>query len=777
MDRRSAAERLFAGPGETRARLRRTDWAATPLGPVEDWPVELCSAVRTVLPSRIPMLLWWGPRLVQIFNDAYTPVLGDKYPEAIGQPGAECWAEVWDELGPLAQGVLDGAEATYTEKQFLLMRRHGYLEETYWTFSYSPVHAEDDSVVGVFVATTDVTSRVLSERRLETLRRLGTINLAGAEHPVTDACREAVRILADNRADLPVVAASLRGDGTEMAPAPTFRLESGAPAQLTEFPLTVTGWPEPVGELVVGISPYREFDDSYRGFLELVAARVSAILTDALAYETERHRASALADLDKAKTRFFQNVSHEFRTPLTLLIGPLEALLDQGSLPADQQHTMAAALRAARRLQRLVDTLLDVAKAEADQLQPQLEPVNPAQLTAECTAMFGSAAEDAGLDLRLDLGEGTSTVILLDQEMWAKVVLNLLSNALKFTHRGTIGVGLAVRDDELVLSVSDTGTGIPDTEQGRVFERFHQVEGTTGRTGEGAGIGLSLVSDLAAALGGAVSVDSTLGSGSTFEVTVPWRPVDAEAIPTVGAARGAEYADEARQWIPRPDEETDGTARPGEARVLLVEDNADMRKHILQLLRGQGWQVDAVAEVDTAIERIAAHRPHLVLSDVMLPGRDGVSLLRQLRSEPSTARLPVMLLTARAGADSTVDGLGHGADDYITKPFNPGELVARVRVNLELSWFREKLIAAGEREAADLRRALDTRSTVSEAVGLVMAAFRCDADAAFEKLVSFSQHRNIKVRDIAAEVVADFVAAIDEEARADGQVTDADSRP
>ncbi|QFU90900.1 ATP-binding protein [Amycolatopsis sp. YIM 10] len=769
IDRPSAADQLFAGPGETRARLRRTDWAATPLGPVEDWPIELRSAIRTVLPSNIPMLLWWGPELVQIFNDAYTPVLGDKYPAAIGQPGAECWAEVWDELGPLAQSVLDGDGATYTEKQRLFLRRHGYLEETYWTFSYSPVHAEDSSVAGVFVATTDVTVQVLAERRMEILRRLGTINLAGAEHPVTHACREAIRILSGNPADLPVVAASLRDDGTPRPP--EFRLESAEAGRLAEFPLTVTGLPEPVGELVLGISPYREFDESYRGFLELIAARLSAMLTDALAYETERRRALALAELDAAKTRFFQNVSHEFRTPLTLLLGPLEALLEQGILPADQQRVMTEALRAARRLQRLVDTLLDVARAESGRLRAHWEPADPARLTAECAAMFGSAAEQAGLELRVELDERASTVIELDQEMWARIVLNLLSNALKFTHEGSITLGLAVRDEQLVLTVADTGTGIPAHELDRVFDRFHQVEGTAGRTGEGAGIGLSLVADLTATMGGTVAVASEPGVGSTFTVTVPWKPVDAEpAPPAVAATVGAGFADEAGQWL-RPQETV---AADGEARILLVEDNADMRAHILRLLRAQGWAVDLAADVDTALARITEHRPHLVLSDVMLPGRDGLSLLRELRADPVTARLPVMLLTARAGAESAVDGLSSGADDYITKPFHPGELVARVRVNLELSWLRETLIAAGEREAADLRKALDTRTTVSEAVGLVMAAFRCDADTAFDKLVGFSQSRNVKVRDIAAEVVADFTATISD---GESAVTDADSRP
>ncbi|WP_158841150.1 ATP-binding protein [Saccharothrix deserti] len=765
-----SARRLFPGDDPTSDAHRAHDWSATPLGPVASWSVELRAAIRTVMPSRVPMLLWWGPRLVQIFNHAYTPVLGDKYPRAIGQPGAECWAEVWDELGPLARQALDEGVPTYSENQLLFLHRHGYREETYWTFSYSPVHAEDGTVAGIFVATTDVTARVLGERRLETLRQLGTLSIAEAD-TAADACRAAVKVLAGSSADLPRVAAYLRTGGGEPTLVASTGTGAGIPADVVGR-VAGTGQAEMIGRdetlvvpltagargthgaLVVGLSPFRRFDQSYASFVDLVTAGVATAVDDTVAYEAERTRAEALAELDAAKTRFFQNIGHEFRTPLTLLLAPLSTLLEDhaAALPAGQREAVSAAHRAALRLRRLVDTLLDVSRAEADHLHIRLEPTDVAALTADCAAMFRATAEELGLELVVETSGGT---VWLDQEMWARIVLNLLSNAIKYTTEGTIAVTVWTTGDSCVLTVADTGVGIPEAEQGRVFQRFHQVDGVTGRSREGAGIGLSLVADLAAALGGTVAVRSTPGRGSTFTVTVP-RADAADAVRRVPLDDlGASFIGETRQWTPPAAAEP--VAGTGERRILLVEDNADMRDYLARLLTAQHWRVDAVGDTETALKHARTSRPDLVLSDVMLPGRDGVALLGDLRSDPVLARVPVVLLTARAGTESAVEGLRNGADDYVVKPFHPAELIARTRVHLELSSFREALLAEGEREASTLREALASRTTTSQAVGILMALHRCDADTAFRKITAWSQHRNVKVRDIAAELVARFV--------------------
>ncbi|WP_380722749.1 ATP-binding protein [Saccharothrix hoggarensis] len=769
-----SARRLFPGDDLTSAAHRAHDWAAGPLGPVESWPVELRAAIRTVMPSSVPMLLWWGPRLVQIFNHAYTPVLGAKYPGAIGQPGGECWPEVWEELGPRADQVFAEGVSTYSENQLLFLHRHGHLEETYWTFSYSPVHAEDGTVAGVFVATTDVTPRVLGERRLETLRQLGTLSIAEAD-TAADACRAAVKLLSASAADLPRVEAYLRGgdgepvlvaaagEGPDVPADVVRRVAAGGESEMIGggtlvLPLAA-GVRGTHGALVVGLSPFRSFDQSYASFVDLVTAGVATAVDDTVAYGAERARATALAELDAAKTRFFQNISHEFRTPLTLLLAPLGTLLEHhaDALPAGQREAVSAAHRAALRLRRLVDTLLDVARAGADHLRPRLEPTDIAALTADCAAMFRATAESLGLDLEVDVEGGT---VWLDQEMWARIVLNLLSNALKFTTEGSVRVTVRTTGDSCVLTVADTGVGIPDAEQQRVFERFHQVDGVTGRSREGVGIGLSLVSDLAAALGGGVTVRSALGEGSTFTVTVPLATSEEAARHTTLDDLGATFLGEARQWAPAAVVEPPA-AGAGERHILLVEDNADMRDYLVRLLTAQRWRVAAVGDAETALKHARTSRPDLVLSDVMLPGRDGVALLGDLRADPVLVRVPVVLLTARAGTESAVEGLRNGADDYVVKPFHPTELIARIRVHLELSSFREALLAEGEREASTLREALASRSTTSQAVGILMAVQRCDADTAFKKITELSQRRNVKAREIAAEIVARFLDDLD----------------
>jgi len=281
-------------------------------------------------------------------------------------------------------------------------------------------------------------------------------------------------------------------------------------------------------------------DDRYRGFFELMAAQISATIANARAYEEERRRAEALAAIDRAKTAFFSNVSHEFRTPLTLMLAPLEDLLGKSAEEGGENRALLeVAHRNGLRLLRLVNTLLDFSRIEAGRVEASYEPTDLAALTAELVSNFRSACEKAGLGLTVDCLP-LADPVYVDRDMWEKIVLNLVSNAFKYTLTGGIGVRLRAAEGAAVLSVTDTGCGIPEHEIPRLFERFHRVEGASGRTHEGTGIGLALVQELVKFHGGTVEVESTYEKGSTFTV-LGYCPGCESAWPGAEAA-GREFA-------------------------------------------------------------------------------------------------------------------------------------------------------------------------------------------------------------------------------------------
>ena len=784
-DAAARLDELFPGDNATDARFRAIDWAETELGPVEHWPQELIAALRTVMPSTIPMLIWWGPALVQLFNHSYTDFLGDKFPAAAGQPASRCWAEIWDIAGPIARQAAEKGEAVDRAQYMFMMDRYGFLEETYWTFSCSPIRGPGKTVLGVFVATSEVTAQVLGERRMRALLGLGSLGGNGSDGPA-GVCRAAVEVLGTEAREFPLVAAYLRDDLAEngrsrlistsgdvgfeastwectdvlrvvdgSVPSEVVKVVGNVPEAVV-MPLTMAGRIEPVGALLIGVSGHRVVDESIVSFCGVVAERVSTALTASHAFEMERRRVEALAEADEAKTRLLETVGHEFRTPLTLLAGPLAAVRGSASstLTEFDRESLDVVHRASMRLRRLVDDLLDVVSADAGQLLARPEPTDLAAVTRDCVSMFASVASDQGLELVADTAEDVT--VLIDSEMWSKIVFNLVANAVKYTPSGRVSVRLTGDTDTVRLVVADTGLGIPVDDLPRIFERFHRVERSGAHSIEGSGIGLALVSDLLTALGGHIDVDSEVGRGSTFTVEVPRLPVEA----ATAVDRPAAVADSVSAIFASNDS---ATVTADGADILLVEDNVDLRNYLVGLLTAEGWSVTTAGDIDTALDRARATKPGLVLSDVLLPGRSGLELVDDIRCDDMLKRVPVILLTARAGTDFVLDGLGRGAEDYIVKPFHDRELVARVRVHLELSRMREQLIEESDNQASTLRSALDTRGTIGRAVGILMSVYRIDEDAAFTQLTDLSQNSNRKTRDLATMIVDDFTAGLSRE--------------
>ena len=730
--------------GEMGARIRDFDWSATPIGPMEHWPRSLTTALSIVLGSRYPMFLWWGPDLVKFYNDPYIPMLGRRHPAALGSPGSEVWSEIWDTLGPQVEIVRREARATWNEDLLLIMQRNGYPEECYFTFSYSPVIDESGEVGGVFCACNESTGRVIGERRLAALRQLATTSRTQSPR---QACKKAARIFGQSSRDISFALIYLtEPDGEHLrlqasagiaaggAHAPeTVALSDPAPGTPSAWPFAAAlagekavltnlqaralpggPWPEPtntvlllplkgtqgqpIGVLVAGASPRRALDDEYQGFFELAAGSLASALSDARAYEEEKRRSEALAELDRAKTTFFGNISHELRTPLTLMLGPLEEELRRTAAPSEN---LVTAYRNSRRLQKLVNALLDFSRLEAGRMTAHYQPTDLAVYTAELASGFRSAMEKAGLRLTVSCPP-LPELVHVDREMWEKIVLNLLGNAFKFTLRGGVSVSLRQNNSHVELAVSDTGAGIPAPELPRLFERFYRVRGAAARSHEGTGIGLALVRELVRLHGGEVAVASTEGAGSTFTVTLPLGTahLPAAQIGTASPARpretgAAPFIEETEQWLANIDSPRAIAPAPKPLpaialpRVLVVDDNADMRAYLRNLLVG-AHEVELAADGETALASIRRHAPDLVLADVMMPRLDGFALLARLRADAGTRAVPVILLSARAGEEASVQGLEAGADDYIVKPFGARELLARVRSQLDLAKLRHE---------------------------------------------------------------------------------------
>ncbi|MGK5444080.1 SpoIIE family protein phosphatase [Micromonospora sp. URMC 105] len=746
----------FAAGGEMGRRLAGYDWSRTPLGTPDTWPPALCHAVSMMLASRAQIAMFWGPDHRTFYNDAYLPTIGIKHPGVIGQPASEHWVETWDVLGPVLDGVLRTGEPYHGKDHPFVIDRQGFVEKVYFDVSYDPIREADGRVNGVFCFVNETTGRVLGERRLRALAELGS--RLGEARSVPEVGRIAAEVLDGYRADIPFARIRLYDDTGQLAlagcsgsdaasvpaePSPVLLgvAEDGVAAEIDvadllgvvppeaadralALPLTATN--EPAGVLVVGVSRQLLLGDEYRDFFGLVAAQISRAVGQQRAYEQERARAAELAALDRAKTNFFANVSHEFRTPLTLVLGPLEDLLADAALPPAYIDRLTVMHRNALRLLKLVNTVLDFSRLESGRLAAHYQPTDLADYTSRLASTFRSATARAGLRLVVDCPPLPGPVFV-DRDMWEKIVLNLLSNALKFTFDGEIRVRIRAVGGAARLEVSDTGVGIVAAELPHVFERFHRVPGVRSRTHEGTGIGLALVRELVEMHGGTVVVSSRLDEGSTFTVTVPFghghlpadRVTSGAPAPLAEPQQAALYVAETAIWSDDGDvalpPQPAGQAVNGRAgRILLADDNADLREHVTRLL-GPSYEVVAVPDGVAALEQAVAGSFDLVLSDVMMPRLDGFGLVRALRANPGTRHVPIVLLSARAGSAEAVAGLAVGADDYLTKPFSGQELTARVRANVELGQLRGQIIRR-LRALADAAVAVNTARSTGEVV-------------------------------------------------------------
>lgn len=720
--------------------IRKKDWSKTQLGPIESWPASLRTMLGVVLNSRFPMLIWWGPELLHLYNDAYRPILREKHPASLGAPAAEMWAEVWDVAGPMVDGVMGGGPATWTEDLQLFIRNGEISEETFFTFSYSPILGEDSKVAGILNTVQETTAKVQGERRIKLLHDLAA--RASEAKSEGEAYRVIMNVLAGYEIVTPFVLLYKYDDKKEVFhlsgstgfgsyDGPAKKVESWPLKEVleTNSPIVVDKLNErfpslPKGHwgasprsavvlpmsrkesgleavLVVAVSPHRHINEQYRRFIDALADQVVTLIVNARAFEIEKRRVQELASLDETKTVFFGNISHEFRTPLTLMLGPMQESLLRTDLPQDHIGQLELMYRNALRLQRLVNSLLEFSRIEAGKFKAMFEPVEIGKYTSELASAFESAMQEAGLEF-INESKPLSKDVYIDYDKWETIVLNLLSNALKFTFAGHIKIATEEKADYAELTVEDTGIGIPKAELPHLFERFHRIHGAKSRTAEGSGIGLAVVNELVKMHGGTIKVASKEGKGTTFIIRIPYGsahlPKD-QVMKKLQIARAPSvtmhaYTEEALGWVkkdaPRSTDEPDKTkSRPDEV-ILVVDDNADMRHYIHRVLNANtSLHIETVSNGREALAYMEKKVPSLIVSDIMMPEMNGIELVNAVRKNPKIAKIPFIFLSARAGEREKAEGIVEGVDAYLTKPFSAFELVATVRTQLDLAALRK----------------------------------------------------------------------------------------
>ena len=768
VDDKHDVPRMFAGEGEMVRRVNEHDWENTPLGPVSSWPDSIRSAVSIALGSTFQLVVLSGPELVYIYNDASACIFGEKHPWALGKPASVVWSEAWPTIGPMLQSVVDSGRALRHDDLLLVLQRYGYIEECYFTFSYSPIHSDNGSS-GVFISVLETSERVVNERRLRTLGELAARVASGRGEQVYAGLAE---VLSNSLDDLPCAAlyiadsghAAVRNvfhtggrggcinaaapvarafatgqvqefDASEMlAPGAAYGVWPEVPRAGMAYPLMLPGACQPCGVLVIGVNPRKALDAPHRSFLDFVAGHVATAIANAEAARVEQERMTAMAELNRSRNAFFANASHELRTPLTLILGPLESLLEEpDGVDGAMREPVEMARRNALRMKRLVNSLLDFASIEAGRMQARLERTDLARITMGLASLFKPAFDDAGVAFAAMVPPHPVDV-LVDLDMWEKIVLNLLSNALKFTPKGKVELALREDDGAVVLSVSDTGVGIGAADLPHIFERFYRGAHHSERAGgEGSGLGLALAAELVRLLDGTLKAHSIEGVGTTIAARIPARhgASDDDAAPLRSEVRlneqGAAILADARRAAdaraappPAAALSDNGAAAARELmKVVVIDDNADIVRYLKRLLQPT-CTVASAGDALAGLEAIQRIRPDIVLLDVMMPGIDGFELLRIIRNDETIQSIPVIILSAHAGEDARLEALAAGADDYLVKPFSGRELAAMVRSHVKLVRTRR---TATEREARLLNQIAEARSDLDSVMDGTSDAF------------------------------------------------------
>jgi signal transduction histidine kinase/CheY-like chemotaxis protein len=642
---------FLSGGGEMGAMMRAHDWSRSPLGHPGSWPQALRTVVALMLNSAFPMFVAWGKDLGFLYNDAYVQILGEKHPASLGAPFHDIWREIWHDINPFIERALQG-EATYMEKLPLVVNRHGYDEQTWFTFSYSPVHDDSGRPAGVYCACVETTGQVLAERyRDEENKRLVTLFeqapgiiavLRGPEHRFEITNKSYMQMI--GRSDL--VGKTVREALPYVEGQGFFELldevyQSGTPFVGHSLPLDVARGP--------GAPLERRYLDFIYQPIRDAAGEVVGIFVEGSDVTVRKQVEDELRAANRQKDQFLAMLAHELRNPLAPITTAAQ-LLKMGTLDARAVRNASEIIaRQAEHMTDLVNDLLDVSRVTRGLVTLEKEELDVNAVVAAALEQVRPLIESKRHSLTMQLS-GEPVHVLGDRTRLVQVLSNILNNAAKYTPPGgQIVLRVTAMDDRVVVTVTDNGIGIEPDVLPYIFELFTQAERTPDRSQGGLGIGLALVKSLVALHGGSVDARSEApGRGSEFEICLP-RMNTAEVAPM--AASGETPA-----------------ARAQPLRVVVVDDNQDAAQMLATLLEVQGHAVSVEYDGRGALLRARLERPHVMLLDIGLPDTDGYALARQLRAIPELRGVTLVALTGYGQDQDRRMAQEAGFDHHLVKP-------------------------------------------------------------------------------------------------------------
>ena len=682
----STSEEVEApGPhSEMHALVAKFDWAGTPLGAIGQWPASLKTIVGTVLASNHPMLVWWGPELIQIYNDAYRQTMGpERHPSALGQPGEDCWQEIWPIIGPQIESIMAGGPATFHENTLVPLTRHGSRQDVWWNYGYSPIPGET-GVAGVLVVCTDVTAIHLATQEQARLNARLSAEVAQREY-------------------------EYHRQKTMFQQAPGFMCILRGPNHVFEFAndayVRLVGGRELVGKAVTEVIP-EAYGQGFMDLLHQVYTSGAPYSADGLGIELRNHPGEPLvrrildfvyqpiieADgtvsgifvqgndvterkgaedelvaANRRKDEFLAMLAHELRNPLA----PVSSAAQLLKMPNPDSGTVRMAGEVIHRqvthMSSLVADLLDASRLSRGQVALDLGSVDMASVLAEALEQAASLIKSRGH--RLDSTQsGPPAQVRGDRKRLVQVAANLLTNAAKFTlPGGALSIDLRVEEstDHIALTFRDSGIGIDAELLPRIFERFSQGVRSSDRTDGGLGIGLSLVRDIVHLHQGSVSATSKgPGRGSVFTVLLP-RETSASVEPQEAMPVAETTAD---------------AVRTRALRILVVDDNVDAAETLAQWLRSCGHRVLVEGSPFRALEVAAAFHADAYLLDIGLPGMDGKQLARRLRETAHGSKALLIGISGYGLEQDREAARQAGFDHYCVKPVDTESLTELLHV-------------------------------------------------------------------------------------------------